>query len=153
MRRRNAHALARAWQCVFAGTYPTHYWQGAAWNVFISAVSELPPAQRPKLHYYRHMQEFIERYDINRLQAGDKKSNAGFCLHNGSDRYLYYVPAECEFIGLRLPGGLLGKTMTATWFDPYDGTYSEPSSKPIVQWPAWEVPAGDGFRLLVIDIN
>ncbi|MCR9197764.1 MAG: DUF4038 domain-containing protein [Planctomycetaceae bacterium] len=145
--------LARAWQCVFAGTYPTHYWQGAAWNVVIPDLSELPAEQRPQLQYYRHMQQFIERYNIDSLKAGDKKSNAGFCLHNGTDRFVYYVPAECEFIGLRLPKQLQGGTMTATWFNPYEGTYSPPSSKPIVQWPAWEVPGGDGFRLLVIDVK
>lgn len=39
--------LERAYQCVFAGTFPTHYWQGAAWNVFIPRVDELPIADRP----------------------------------------------------------------------------------------------------------
>lgn len=145
--------LERAWQCVFAGTYPTHYWQGAAWNVVVPDINELPEEDRPRLHYYRHMQSFIDRFDVNSLKAGDKKSNAGFALHNGKDLYIYYVPKECEFIGLRLPSELRGKTMSGTWFNPYDGSYSDPVRKKIVQWPAYEVPRGDGFRLLVLRVE
>ena len=40
--------LERAWQCVFAGTFPTHYWQGSAWNVLIADIESLPESQRPK---------------------------------------------------------------------------------------------------------
>ena len=145
--------LERAWQCVFAGTYPTHYWQGAAWNVLIPDISELKPADRPKLHYYRHMREFVDRYKVDDLIAGDKKSNAGFCLHNDKDRYLYYVPKECEFIGIRLPKELKGGTMTGTWFNPFTGTYSAPAKQEISQWPAFTVPAGDGFRILIVETS
>ncbi len=42
----------RAYQCVFAGTYPTHYWQGVARNVFVPDISELPVEDRPRLTYY-----------------------------------------------------------------------------------------------------
>lgn len=144
--------LERAYQCVFAGTYPTHYWQGAAWNVIIPDVESLPTESRPRLEYYRHMRAFVERFNIDQLTAGEKKSNAGFSLHNGKDLYLYYVPKECEFIGLRLPKSLRGGWMEGTWFDPRDGTYSKPIRKEISQWPAYTVPEGDGFRILVVRI-
>jgi hypothetical protein len=39
--------LERAYQCVFAGTYPTHYWQGAAWNVIIPDIEAMEPEARP----------------------------------------------------------------------------------------------------------
>lgn len=145
--------LERAWQCVFAGTYPTHYWQGAAWNVIIADIETLSPDQRPHLDYYRHMRQFIDEYDLGSLVAGDKKSNAGFCLHNDKNLYLYYVPKECEFIGLRLPGELRGRTMSGKWFNPFDGSFSEPIEQEIVQWPAFEKPAGAGFRILVVEVN
>ena len=75
--------LERAYQCVFAGTYPTHYWQGAAWNVIVADINALPAQARPRFDYYRHMSTFVERFGIADLIAGEKKSNAGFSLHNG----------------------------------------------------------------------
>ena len=145
--------LERAFQCVFAGTYPTHYWQGAAWNVVIHDIDALEPKIRPRFDYYRHMRSFVERHGIGELIAGEKKSNAGFCLHNDKDRYLYYVPKECEFIGLRLPKELRGQMMKGTWFNPFDGTYSDPVEQEIVQWPAYEKPPGKGFRILIVEIQ
>ena len=153
--------LERAYQCVFAGTYPTHYWQGAAWNVVIADLDSLPSDQRPRLDYYRHLRGFVDKFDVGRLKAGDKKSNAGFSLHNEPlrqtqidtpQRYLYYVPKECEFIGVRLPKDLRGRQMTGTWFNPFDGSYSEPAQQEVVQWPAFTKPNGEGFRVLIVDI-
>jgi hypothetical protein len=145
--------LERAWQCVFAGTYPTHYWQGAAWNVIVADIESLAPENRPRLDYYCHMRTFVNKYDVGRLAAGDKKSNAGFCLHDGEGLYLYYVPKECEYIGTRLPKDLQGRKMTGTWFNPFDGTFTEPVEKEIVQWPAFTKPAGDGFRILAVEVQ
>ena len=145
--------LERAWQCVFAGTYPTHYWQGAAWNVIVPDVDALPPADRPRLDYYRHMQSFVDRFKLDQLTAGEKNSNAGFSLFKGQNLYIYYVPKECEFIGLRLPKELRGRTMKGTWFDPFTGSYSQPIEKKIEQWPAFEAPASSGFSILIIEID
>ena len=145
--------LERAWQCVFAGTYPTHYWQGAAWNVLIPDLNELEPSQRPRFDYYRHMRTFADKYQLDQLTAGDKKSNAGFCLHNDKDLYLYYVPKECEFIGIRMPKEFRDRIMVATWFNPFDGTFAKPVEKKITQWPAFDMPEGDGFRILAIKVR
>ena len=62
--------LERAYQCVFAGTYPTHYWQGAAWNVIIPDIAALDKKDQPRLDYYRHMSTFATKYNIDRLIAG-----------------------------------------------------------------------------------
>ena len=43
---------------------------------------ELPLQDRPKFKYYQHMREFVDRYELDQLVAGDQKSNAGFCLHD-----------------------------------------------------------------------
>ena len=144
--------LERAYQCLFAGTYPTHYWQGAAWNVIIPDVEQLSAADRPRLDYYRHMRAFVDRFQPDQLIAGEKKSNAGFCLHDGDGTFLYYVPRECDFFGLRLPKHR-GKTMTTTWLDPFTGESGEPIQQEIPQWPALEVPVGDGFRLLIVEVS
>ena len=144
--------LERAYQCVFAGTYPTHYWQGAAWNVVITDISSLPPGTRPRLEYYKHMRTLIDQYDIGRLIAGDKKTNAGFTLHDGKRLCLHYVPKECEFIGVRFPKDLRGREMTGTWFDPFSGEFSRPIRQKITQWPAFTVPEGPGFRILITEV-
>lgn len=94
--------LERAYQCVFAGTYPTHYWQGAAWNVVIPDISELQPESRPRLKNYQYLSTLAKDYDFATLISGDTKSNAGFCLHDNKGLYIFYVPKECEFFGLRL---------------------------------------------------
>ena len=144
--------LERAWQCVFAGTYPTHYWQGAAWNVIVPEVDSLPPDTRPRLEYYRHMRSFAERFAVDELTSGEKKSNAGFSLHNGKDLFLYYVPKECEFLGLRIKE-FRDRTMSTTWFNPFTGEYSEPRRQKIPQWPAVRKPADDRFRILVVEVE
>jgi hypothetical protein len=145
--------LERAWQCVFAGTYPTHYWQGAAWNAIVVDIDSLAPEDRPRLKYYRHMRTLVDKYEFDRLKAGDKKSNAGFCLHDGDRLFLYYVPKECEFIGTRLPKNMRGQTMTASWFDPFDGTFSKPLEQKITEWPSFEKPAGSRFAILIVEVN
>ena len=145
--------LERAYQCVFAGTFPTHYWQGAAWNVVIPDIDALPPQERPHLEYYRHMRTLVEKYDVGGLKAGDKKSNSGFCLHDGNKRLLYYVPKENINIGVRLPKELRGGTMTTTWFNPLSGEFSEPERHTISQWPSINKPESMQFGILIVETD
>ncbi|WP_283432700.1 DUF5060 domain-containing protein [Neorhodopirellula lusitana] len=144
--------LERSYQCVFAGTYTTHYWQGAAWNAIIADIESLPAKVRPRLDYYRHMRTLADRFQFDQLIAGDKKSNAGFCLHDGKGKLIYYVPRECDFLGLRLKE-FQGRTMSITWFNPRSGEYTESESQKIAQWPAVEVPSSDGFQVLIVQIQ
>ncbi|MEM1443627.1 MAG: DUF5060 domain-containing protein [Verrucomicrobiota bacterium] len=143
--------LERAWQCVFAGTYPTHYWQGAAWNVIIPDLDAMPAEERPRLDYYRHMNDFVHRFEVANLISGDKKSASGFCLHNGKDLFLFYVPKENSHFDPRLKD-YRGQTMTYQWFDPFTGNYSEPVKEEIPQWPRLRVPEKEGFQILVVEI-
>lgn len=144
--------LERAYQCVFAGTYPTHYWQGAAWNVIIPNPEQLPEEERPRLRYYRHLKTLVEDYQLDQLIAGEKKSASGFCLHNGSNRYVYYVPKENARIDIRLPREFQGQTMKAVWFDPFTGEYQDPIMRTIPRWPAFAKPQSDGFKVLIVDV-
>lgn len=144
--------LERAYQCVFAGTFPTHYWQGAAWNVVIPDFENLPPDERPRFDYYQHMRQFVDRYQVEQLIVDDQKSNAGFCLHNDQGLYLYYVPKECEFLGVRPPKDR-GDVMKFTWFDPLTGKYEEPFEMKLTQWPAVDVPEGGQFRILIMEVG
>ena len=144
--------LQRAYLCVFAGTFPTHYWQGAAWNVVIPDVNALPEEDRPRLEYYRHMRDFVDRYHIGQLAAGKNYSNAGFCLQNGRDLFIYYIPKECDFLGLRLKQ-FNGRSMKQTWFNPLTGEYSDHKTKKITRWPTVKVPDTENFHILIVQIE
>ena len=146
--------LERAYQCVFAGTYPTHYWQGAAWNVVITDVDSLPEKDRPKLGYYRHLDALVDKYRLNDLIAGEKHSNSGFCLTDQKKLFVYYVPKENDSVNLRLPKALRGGNMKGTWIDPFSGKSLPPLRKKIVQWPTFDVPTSlDGFAILVVEVE
>jgi len=145
--------LERAYQCVFAGTYPTHYWQGAAWNVVIPDIAKLEPADQPRLDYYGHLRTLVDRYHLGGLKAGQKHSSSGFCLTNGDDLYVYYVPKENINLGLKLPQATAGQTLVGTWFDPFTGTFGEPVVKTATQWPSFPKPAGDGFAVLIVEVQ
>ena len=145
--------LERAYQCVFAGTFPTHYWQGAAWNVIIPDVESMEPNSRPRFDYYRHLRELVEKYELAKLKAGDKKSNSGFCLHNSKDLFVYYVPKENINIGVRLPKDRQGEVMTGTWFDPHTGTFSKPIEQKITQWPSFDMPFENQFGILIVELR
>ncbi|QDT09985.1 DUF5060 domain-containing protein [Planctomycetes bacterium K23_9] len=145
--------LERAYQCVFAGTYPTHYWQGAAWNVMLPDIDAMASGDRPRLEYYRFMRKLDEQYHLANLTAGDKKSSSGFCLHNDKDLFVYYVPNENINIGVRLPQNLKGGRMTGTWFDPLKGTFADPIGQDITQWPSFDKPFDDQFAILVVKID
>lgn len=142
--------LERAYQCVFAGTYPTHYWQGAAWNAIVADIDSLEPKDRPRLDYYRHMRTLVEKYELDGLQAGGKHSNSGFCLHDGNDLYVYYVPKENISMNLRLPKAKRGQTLTAAWYDPFTGDFSDPVKQKIEQWPVVKKPATGRFAILIV---
>jgi hypothetical protein len=147
------HGFNQVVMNVFAGTYPTHYWQCAAWNVIIPDIEAMAPETRPRLDYYRHMRRFVDKYDIGRLKAEQKHSNSGFCLHNGKDLYIYNVPKENVSIGVQLPKDQRGKMMTGTWFNPFDGTFSDPREQEVTQWPGFQKPGGDQFAILVVEIQ
>lgn len=142
--------LERAYQCVFAGTYPTHYWQGSSWNAIIADVASLPADQRPKLEYYRYLSELVKRYDLGHLQVGSKRSGSGFCLDNGKNLFVYYVPKENDSFGLTL-GQVDCDFLIGTWFNPFTGEYSQPIRKKKTKWPSFGKPTGDGFSILIVE--
>lgn len=146
--------LERAYQCVFAGTYPTHYWQGAAWYVIIPDIDALAPKERPKLEYYKYMADLVSKYDIGGLTAGDEKGNGGFCLHNDNDLFLYYFPREISSALCFLPEKHIGKMMKVAWFNPFTGEYSEPTTQKISsKHTKFFNPDNKGFWILIVEID
>ena len=98
------------------------------------------------------MRDLVDRYDIGQLAAGKKYSNAGFCLQNGKDLFIYYVPAECDFLGLRL-NQFSGRSMKQTWFNPLTGEYSDHKTTKITRWSTVKVPETDNFHILIVQVE
>lgn len=129
--------LDRAYQCVFAGTYPTYYWQNAAWYNVISDPFALPAEQQPHFRYYRHMAELFTEFPLLRLRAHD----VGFStpiLSDDDGNHLFYLTDNRTGIYGSLPGGK-GKKYRVRWFDPLTGRSHDGGTKEYAadHWEAW----------------
>ena len=141
--------LERAYHIVFAGAYPTHYWQDTSWNVVIHDIERLPHSDRPKLDYYRHLAELVAKYDLTRLEPTTGKANSGFCLSNDTDLFVYLVPKENDVIIPRPPRDGF-RQIQLTWFDPFTGTYDEEEPFDMVQWNRIRIPEPGTMRVMIM---
>ena len=148
--------LERNYACVFAGTYSTYYWQATSWNVIIADPLGLPEAERPKFAYYRHLADLFTKYDFAALSPV-RRSSSGLCLTNGDDLYLYLVPKENYAIHVALPeladnttSG--GKTVRATWFDPFTGTSQVQDEGPMQHWREFRSPWAGQMAVLILEV-
>ncbi|MEM6470737.1 MAG: DUF5060 domain-containing protein [Planctomycetota bacterium] len=114
--------LDRSYQCIFAGTYPTYYWQNTSWYNVITRPFELPKEQQPHFRYYKYLTDLFQSVDFNELSPVQETFSPPF-LTNGDDVYLFYLPGYRRGINGRLPE-LLGKRMRIRWFDPLTGEYT-----------------------------
>jgi hypothetical protein len=155
--------LVRAWECVFAGVYPSYYWQNSAWDIVIfDALDEKHDFDRPKYEYYRHMADFFSRYNYNEFFPVEQKlttnnrqdlenlATNGYPLTNGTDRFIFLVPAATYIINTVLPEPGSGK-LKAVWFNIYTGEYA---GEQVAQWRGWNEfrsPWKNTDALLVIE--
>jgi hypothetical protein len=144
--------LERSYQVVFAGAFPTHYWQDTSWNVVVHDPSVLPAADRPKLHYYRHLADLAARYRFTELTPETQRANSGFCLSNRRDLYVYLVPKENTAFAVRPPKDLAG-TMHATWFDPFTGESRAEPPRAIAKDNFYAPPHPGRMAVLILRIT
>ncbi len=111
--------LDRTYQCIFAGTYSTYYWQNTSWYNVITKPFALPEHQQPHFAYYKHLTDLFAKYDFNSLEPSQQTFSPPM-LGNGTDTFLFYLPDYRKGINGRLPE-ILGKTMQIRWFDPLTG--------------------------------
>ncbi len=115
--------LDRNYQCIFAGTYSTYYWQNTSWYNVITDPFSLPKEQRPAFNYYQYLAKLFEDYNFNHLYP-EQYTFTPYALTNKKDTYLFYIPQ-----GLTTAHGdlsntaLKGKKVSVTWFDPLTGNY------------------------------
>ena len=141
--------LERAYQIVFAGAYPTHYWQDTSWSVVIHDIESLPSADQPKLNYYRHLANLVEKYDLTKFEPTTGKANSGFCLSNDKDLFVYLVPKENDVIIPRPPREGYSH-LQLTWFDPFTGEYIEEEPIEMVQWNRIRIPNPGTMRVMIM---
>ena len=146
--------LERAYECVFAGTFPTHYWQDTSWSVVIHNPDSLPEKQRPRLHYYQHLATMVNKPGFADLEpASGKFSSSGMCLTDGKKRFVYFIPKENSAVQLRNLQGAEGEHVRLTWFNPHTGESMPGVERKIEKYISVQRPDWDHFGILNAEIQ
>ena len=156
--------LIRNYECVFAGVYPSYYWQNAAWNIVVyDPLDEKHDFPAPRFAYYKHMEDLFSRFNYNslfptipKLTTNDRKglenlSTSGYPLTNGEDLYLFLVPASSDRIHTVLPEPKSGQ-LKVSWFNPFTGEYKEQGSRAWVGWQEFKPPWENSYSVLIIEV-
>jgi hypothetical protein len=157
--------LVRAYECVFAGVYPSYYWQNSAWDIIVfDALDQKHDFDPPKYGYYRHMADFFRKYNINELFPVEQKlttnnrqelenlATNGYPLTNGTDRFIFFVPAATYIINTILPEPASGK-LKAVWFNIYTGEYAGEQTTPWWGWNEFKSPWKNTDAILVVEYD
>ncbi len=117
------YCLRRNYECLFAGTYTTYYWQGCSWNVLIDDYdTSSKVSYRPRMEYFKHMSDLFTKYPFHTFKPDPANSNSGFCMANGEGTYLIYMPKESYKTSM---GKImkLAKKLSFQWFNVHTGEY------------------------------
>ncbi|MEM9161069.1 MAG: hypothetical protein AAGB46_18620, partial [Verrucomicrobiota bacterium] len=121
-----AHCLRRNYLIQFAGAYSTYYWQGAAWNAIIHNPFEQPADfVKPKFEWYGHLIDFFEKYPFHEYAPDPERNQSAYCLSNGKDTMLYYVPKENYQLSLYWQHPVAQPGGTIQWFNTLTGGYTK----------------------------
>ena len=122
----NAEAcLRRNYECAFAGTYSTYYWQGCSWNVLIYDWDKLPKnSYRPKFDYFKHLVGFFEKYSFHEFRPVPEYNNSGYCMTDDRGTYLFYLPKESYKVSA---GKIMkkAKKISFQWYNTHTGDWSD----------------------------
>ncbi|MDX2443765.1 MAG: DUF5060 domain-containing protein [Bacteroidales bacterium] len=111
--------LDRNYQCVFAGTYSTYYWQNTSWYEVIYNPSSLPIENQPKLDWYKRLKGLFLIYDFEKLEPVQYQFTP-YCLTDHKSVYMFYIPEGMELLTGEV-AELKGKSVNVKWFDPLSG--------------------------------
>jgi hypothetical protein len=142
--------LARNYECIFAGTYSTYYWQCAAWDIVIHNIVSLPPGQRPHLEFFRYMQAFFSEVDYPSLQPTQDYATSGFCLFRENQLYLFYKPEGTRCIHLCLPGQIT--RCQTSWFSPVTGERTDVEPHECHAFSSCHGPWDEGAAVLKVEV-
>ncbi len=115
--------LDRNYQCIFAGTYSTYYWQNTSWYNVITDPFSLPKTQQPAFDYYQNLTKLFKDYNFNDLYP-EQYTFTPFALTNKKNTYLFYIPHGLTIAHGDISGtALQGKKVNVRWFNPLTGDY------------------------------
>lgn len=126
----NAEAcLRRNYECLFAGTYTTYYWQGTSWNAIIHNPFEQPDDfYKPKFEYFNHMRDLFKTVKFENLEPVTKYNKRSYNLTSLKDGVvLQYMPKEIHSDDIKR---YLGETFnyskaTKQWFNTLTGEFTK----------------------------
>ena len=111
--------LDRNYQCVFAGTYSTYYWQNTSWYEVVYNPSSLPLENQPNLLWYKNLAKLFILYDFNILEPM-QSSFLPYSLTDHKTVYFFYITMGMETLSGEV-AELNGKTVEVKWYDPLSG--------------------------------
>lgn len=125
----NAEAcLRRNYECLFAGTYTTYYWQGTSWNAIIHNPFEQPEGvYKPKFEYFKYMRGFMDKVRLQGFKPVTKYNSRGYNMTNYTDGVIIiYVPKEVhhEDVKRQLDKEFDYSQGTIQWFNTITGEYT-----------------------------
>lgn len=146
--------LERSYQCLFAGTYTTYYWQNSSWYEVVYEPFLLPSEMQPHFNYYKILTEFFRKYDYNKLHP-EQYFFSPYCLTDDNHFYLYLLPQGTYALQGMSPEKMKGKTVSVQWFNPLNGSYSAKEESKIEGWTSFVKPAHlqDSFAIAIFEIK
>ncbi len=111
--------LDRAYQCVFAGVYPTYYWQHTAWYHVVWDMAAQPENERPDFSPYGHLASLAREFGFQNLRPF-RQSFAPPGLTDWAGLHLFYCAGNRNGI-FGNAKALAGKRVSVGWFDPLTG--------------------------------
>lgn len=120
--------LRRNYLCLFAGTYTTYYWQGAAWTAIIHNPFEQPEGVvKPHFEYFKYMTDFFSKINYENFEPVTKYNSRSFNLtsyKNGT--ILLYLPKEVynDDVKNQLDKEFDYSNATKQWFNTLTGEYT-----------------------------
>ncbi len=144
--------LERNYQCIFAGTYSTYYWQCTSWNVIIPDPMSLPGSKQPKFEYYRHLNTLFSRYDFSSFKPQEQYSSSCYCLSHLNDIFLYFIPEKNYGTHVTVPEEV-NKQMYVVWFNPLTGEFLEKGSVSLKKWHEFRSPWIEQMSILILQSN
>ncbi|WP_075590689.1 apiosidase-like domain-containing protein [Labilibacter marinus] len=126
----NAEAcLRRNYLCLFAGTYTTYYWQGAAWTALIyNPFEQSAEFKKPHFEYFKYMRELFDKVAYDKFVPVTKYNVRSYNLTNYEDGILLqYMPKEVhsDDIKRHLDKEFDWANATQQWFNTITGEYTE----------------------------
>ncbi len=112
--------LERNYICMFLGLYTVYYWQNTSWNIVVWDMESLSERNRPKLHYYKYMAEYMERIKFDKLRVCEDFKMRKFVLE---DDEFYYImkPTGMKYITFWKLNAPIGSEIE--WFRPLENEY------------------------------